>query len=124
VSGVLDTSRQEYSAGQLSAPDARRYSRLHRLRDTQINKKDDPILAQIRAVRTELAERFGNDIDALCDFLVEREQDHKERLVNYAPRLADVIGGRRPIGLAAGDFVVPDFDDPLPDDILDAFGGK
>ena len=33
--------------------------------------------------------------------------------------------GPRPIGLAAGDFVVPDdFDDPLPEDILDAFEGK
>jgi antitoxin (DNA-binding transcriptional repressor) of toxin-antitoxin stability system len=31
----------------------------------------------------------------------------------------------RPIGLAAGDFVVPDdFDDPLPDDLLDQFEGK
>jgi antitoxin (DNA-binding transcriptional repressor) of toxin-antitoxin stability system len=31
----------------------------------------------------------------------------------------------RPIGLAAGEFVVPDdFDDPLPDDLLDAFEGK
>ncbi|MEA2239140.1 MAG: hypothetical protein QOC81_3864 [Thermoanaerobaculia bacterium] len=33
--------------------------------------------------------------------------------------------GPRPIGLAAGEFVVPDdFDDPLPDDLLDAFEGK
>jgi len=31
----------------------------------------------------------------------------------------------RPVGLAAGEFVVPDdFDDPLPDDILDAFEGR
>jgi antitoxin (DNA-binding transcriptional repressor) of toxin-antitoxin stability system len=31
----------------------------------------------------------------------------------------------RPIGLAAGEFVVPDdFDDPLPDDLLDAFEGR
>ena len=31
----------------------------------------------------------------------------------------------RPVGLAAGKFVVPDdFDDPLPDDILDAFEGR
>ena len=33
--------------------------------------------------------------------------------------------GPRPIGLAAGEFIVPDdFDDPLPDDLLDAFEGK
>jgi antitoxin (DNA-binding transcriptional repressor) of toxin-antitoxin stability system len=31
----------------------------------------------------------------------------------------------RPVGLAAGELVVPDdFDDPLPDDLLDAFEGR
>ena len=31
----------------------------------------------------------------------------------------------RPIGLCAGQFVVPDdFDSPLPDDVLDAFEGR
>jgi antitoxin (DNA-binding transcriptional repressor) of toxin-antitoxin stability system len=31
----------------------------------------------------------------------------------------------RPVGLAAGEFVVPDdFDDPLPNDLLDAFEGR
>lgn len=31
----------------------------------------------------------------------------------------------RPIGLAAGEFVVPpDFDDPLPEDVLAAFEGR
>jgi antitoxin (DNA-binding transcriptional repressor) of toxin-antitoxin stability system len=31
----------------------------------------------------------------------------------------------RPIGLAAGEFVVPDdFDEPLPDEILDEFEGR
>ncbi len=31
----------------------------------------------------------------------------------------------RPVGLAAGEFVVPDdFDDPLPEEMLDAFEGK
>jgi antitoxin (DNA-binding transcriptional repressor) of toxin-antitoxin stability system len=31
----------------------------------------------------------------------------------------------RPVGLAVGEFVVPDdFDDPLPDELLDAFEGR
>ena len=31
----------------------------------------------------------------------------------------------RPVGLAAGEFMVPDdFDDPLPDELLDAFEGR
>ena len=33
--------------------------------------------------------------------------------------------GKRPIGLAKGDFVVPDdFDDPLPEDVLRSFEGE
>lgn len=33
--------------------------------------------------------------------------------------------GKRPIGLAKGDFVVPvDFDDPLPEDVLGLFEGE
>jgi len=33
--------------------------------------------------------------------------------------------GLRPIGLAKGDFVVPDdFDDPLPEDVLELFEGE
>jgi antitoxin (DNA-binding transcriptional repressor) of toxin-antitoxin stability system len=33
--------------------------------------------------------------------------------------------GSRPIGLAKGDFVVPDdFNDPLPDDVLQLFEGE
>jgi hypothetical protein len=46
----------------------------------------DPIVAEIRTVRQDLASRFGSDIKALCDFLAEREKEHEERLVNYAPR--------------------------------------
>ncbi|MGH3630809.1 MAG: hypothetical protein ACRDRL_25620 [Sciscionella sp.] len=46
---------------------------------------NDPV-AEIRAVRQELAERFGGDVNALCDFLVEREKLHEELLVNYPPR--------------------------------------
>jgi hypothetical protein len=39
--------------------------------------KDDFVVAEIRAVRSELASRFGSDINALCDFLAEREAEHK-----------------------------------------------
>jgi len=56
---------------------------------------DDPIVAEIRAVRNELASRFGSDINALCDFLAEREIQHKERLVNYEPRPARLVSGVR-----------------------------
>jgi antitoxin (DNA-binding transcriptional repressor) of toxin-antitoxin stability system len=43
------------------------------------------------------------------------------RLVSYKPRVAK----RRKLGLLAGKLKVPDnFDDPLPDDVLDAFEGR
>ena len=53
--------------------------------------EEDSIVAETRAVRGELAARFGNDINALCDFLAEREKEHEERLVNYEPRSPHAI---------------------------------
>jgi hypothetical protein len=63
-----------------------------------MNIEDDPIVAEIRAVRSELTARFGTDINALCDFLVEREREHKDLLVNYEPRAPHVADGRRRSG--------------------------
>jgi len=47
---------------------------------------EDPVVGQIRSVRRELTEQFGDDINALCDFLAERERAHPERLVNRPPK--------------------------------------
>lgn len=47
---------------------------------------EDPVVAEIRAVRQELSERFGDDINALCDFLAEKEREHEHRLVNRPPK--------------------------------------
>jgi hypothetical protein len=49
---------------------------------------EDPIVAETRAVRRELSQRFGEDIDALCDFLAELELQHADRLVNLPCRPA------------------------------------
>ena len=46
---------------------------------------EDPVLAEIRGVRRELSERFGDDIDALCDFLSQEERQLEDRLVNHPP---------------------------------------
>lgn len=56
---------------------------------------DDPV-AEIRAVRQELAERFGDDVNALCDFLELQEQLHTERLVNYPPKAPQRTAPRPP----------------------------
>jgi len=72
-----------------------------------------------------IVERYGNEIKQLS---------HEERLelatliLNSLKNEASLpLTGtpKRPIGLAEGLFVVPaDFNDPLPDELLDAFEGK
>ena len=60
---------------------------------------EDPIVAEIRETRRELMERFGSDVNALCDFLAQQELEHKERLVSRpakAPQYARVPGSGRP----------------------------
>jgi hypothetical protein len=58
-----------------------------------MNHSQEP-MAQIRAVRQDLASRFGSDMKALYDFLAEREKEHPERLVNYEPRPVRVLNAR------------------------------
>ncbi len=52
---------------------------------------DDPVVAEIRNVRRELTERFGDDIDALCDFLVQEEKKHEDRLVTRRPKAPEFV---------------------------------
>ena len=47
---------------------------------------EDPVVEEIRSVRRELTERFGDDVDALCNFLEDREKEHQERLVIRTPK--------------------------------------
>ena len=55
----------------------------------------DPVVAEIRAVRRELTERFGDDIDALCDFLAQQEKQHEDRLVNRPPKAPEFVRAER-----------------------------
>ncbi|HEX7154020.1 MAG TPA: hypothetical protein VF618_21210 [Thermoanaerobaculia bacterium] len=58
---------------------------------------EDPIVEETRAVRRELSERFGGDVDALCDFLASLEKQHEDRLINLPgnPPQAAAAAGRR-----------------------------
>ncbi len=47
---------------------------------------EDPIVAETRALRQQLMDEVGNDLDALIRYLKEREQEHPERLVSLPPR--------------------------------------
>ena len=52
---------------------------------------EDPVVAEIRSVRRELTERFGDDINALCDFLAQQEWQHEARLVNHPPKPPEYV---------------------------------
>lgn len=56
---------------------------------------EDPVVAEIRAVRRELTSRFGDDLEALCDFLAQQEEQHPERLVNRPAKAPEHVSSRR-----------------------------
>ena len=47
---------------------------------------DDPILAEVREARDEMAREANYDINALCEKLREAERRHPERLIKTPPR--------------------------------------
>lgn len=53
---------------------------------------EDPIVAETRALRQQLMDEVGNDLDKLIEFLKERELEHPERLVTLAPRRPIMAG--------------------------------
>jgi hypothetical protein len=46
---------------------------------------DDPILAEVRKARDEMAREANYDIHTLCERLREAERQHPERLVKTPP---------------------------------------
>jgi hypothetical protein len=56
---------------------------------------EDPIVAETRALRQELMDEVGNDLDALVSYLQEREREHPERLVSLPPRAPELISSAR-----------------------------
>ena len=52
---------------------------------------EDSVVSEIRAVRKELSARFGDDVNALCDFLTQQEQQHADRLVNRPAKTPQTV---------------------------------
>lgn len=50
---------------------------------------EDPIVAETRALRQQLMDDVGNDLDRLIAYLQERELEHPERLISLPPRSAE-----------------------------------
>lgn len=49
-------------------------------------KMIDPIVAEVQAIRQTLADRFGNDLAAICAHLREEELKGEHKLVSFPPR--------------------------------------
>lgn len=47
---------------------------------------EDPIVKETRAAREELLERFNYDLDALCKYLEELEQQSEKKSVTLQPQ--------------------------------------
>lgn len=45
----------------------------------------DPLIDEVRAIRRDISERYGNDVDRLCDHLQELEREHGEWVVAEEP---------------------------------------
>jgi hypothetical protein len=59
---------------------------------------EGPIVAETRKLRQELMNEVGNDLDRLFDYLRQREDQHADRLVSFAPRrvaMGGVIADRK-----------------------------
>jgi hypothetical protein len=51
--------------------------------------KDDPIVEEIRAVRTAHAAQFNNDISAIVEDIRRMERESGRQHVNFPPRRVD-----------------------------------
>lgn len=56
---------------------------------------EDPIVAGTRNLREEMIREAGGDLDALIQYLKQREQTHPERLVNFPPRRPVLISSEK-----------------------------
>jgi hypothetical protein len=56
---------------------------------------EDPIVAETRALRQQLMDEVGNDLDALVKYLKERELEHPERLVTLPSRPAELTASAK-----------------------------
>ncbi len=45
----------------------------------------DPLIDEVRAIRKAISDQFDNDVERLCDYLQQGEQEHEDRLVRPTP---------------------------------------
>ena len=53
---------------------------------------EDPIVAETRALREEMMNDVGNDLDALYEYLIAEQEKYRDRVVRLEPRRAVPLG--------------------------------
>lgn len=48
---------------------------------------EDPIVEEIRRYRSEHADKYGHDLDRICEALRERQEKSSRKVVKRSPRL-------------------------------------
>lgn len=48
---------------------------------------EDPIVKEIRKYRREHSEKYGHDLNRICDALKKKEKESGKKVVNLEPRL-------------------------------------
>ena len=56
-----------------------------------IDYPEDPIVAEIRAIRKAHAEKFNNDLHAICEDLRRQERESGRKYVTLPPRLIQPV---------------------------------
>lgn len=64
----------------------------HDPNDVNDPEYDDPILAEIRAIRDELSDRFNGDMEAIGRYYMERQRSYAERMRTHPPQDARTSG--------------------------------
>jgi hypothetical protein len=55
---------------------------------------EDPIVAETRALRQEMMDEAGNDLDSLFAYLQHEQEKYRDRLVRLPPRRPVPMGVR------------------------------
>jgi len=58
-------------------------------------KNEDPIVAETRAARDRLVEKFGGDLDALWNHIQQVQKTLGARVVRRAPKEPAVVGSSK-----------------------------
>lgn len=48
----------------------------------------DPLIDEVRGVRRAISEAFDNDVEKLCDYLQQIEEQHQGRVIKPVQKLA------------------------------------